>query len=198
MLASMVALPHDGETLVYVAGRKRQGKSTFMRSVVLDMALDGYRFVVWDSTNEWRSRRNVLRLSSTEWSAEDAAHLALECAPCTLVVDEIDLVCRPAPGPVRPAVFNSIVQCGRHYRTGLFCASRRPTKVHGDIPALADALVFFNLSAPSDRRWLGDLDVGDSLADEVSNLGRGEYVLVRPGINDDDERGARRPEGATC
>lgn len=178
----LFGVQHTGETLVYVAGRKKQGKSTFMRAHVIAMAREGYRFVVWDSTGEWTSERGILRLPSTRFSAIDAAHVALESAPCTLVVDEIDRVCKPSPAQLKPDVFNEIVQCGRHYRVGLFCASRRPTKVHSDIPGLADAFVFFALTSPGDKRWLREQDdVSDELEGEVSQLGQGEYVLLRPG-----------------
>lgn len=177
-----VRVQHRGDTLVYVAGRKEQGKSTFMRAHVIALAAQGYRFVVWDSTNEWASQKGILRLSNTDVSAVEAAHVALENAPCTLVVDEIDRVCKPSPAQLKPDVFNEIVQCGRHYRTGLFCASRRPTKVHSDIPGLADAFVFFALTSPGDKRWLREQDdVTDELEDEVSTLAQGEYVLLRPG-----------------
>lgn len=199
---------HAGETLVYVAGRKGQGKSTFMRATVIADCQRGYRHVAWDTTREWARAvaklpadvaravaRFLVVLPATHYTAEEAAQVAIDGAPAILVVDEIDRVApNHAGGMVAGTNLHAIVNYGRHLNAGLFCASRRPARVHSEIPSLADRVVLFQLTAPRDLAWVEDLG-GPELARDVRALSRGDYVVWSPS---DDEPGeeAAPPEAA--
>lgn len=189
-----------GETLVYVAGRKGMGKSTFMRACVIALACDGWRFVVWDTTREWTAtprglpaaqldalRRNVRVLPSVRHSVEDAAAYAVASAPATLVVDEVDRVAPNHAGGLREGTqLHAIVNYGRHLGVALFAASRRPARVHSEIPSLADKIVLFQLTSPRDLDWVRDA-TDDETAEDVRQLTRGDYVVWSP--SDDNTTG---------
>lgn len=174
-------------TLALIVGRKRCGKSTLLRKIVLEHISQhrDMRFHVWDSTREWSRPRSVRPdqltiYPSTEFSVEDVAHAAVLDAPAVLVVDEID---RVAPnhggGLVAGTWLHAIVHYGRHLQTGLLAATRRQGRVHADLPALADVLFLFHLSHPRDLLAVADT-CGPEWADEVQRLKPREWLRYEP------------------
>jgi hypothetical protein len=178
-----------GETLIYVAGRKGRGKSTFLRATVIDMAAnDLARFAVLDTTREWTAhelskwtkhlapaqRKNLAKnlrvCPGPSWPLEAFCDYVRASAPCVAVVDEIDLFAPNHAGGLQAGSgLHGFVNYGRHWNVGLLCASRRPARVHADIPALADRVVLFQLSSPRDLAWCEELG-GESLARDVRTL----------------------------
>lgn len=73
--------------------------------------------------------------------------------------------------------------CGdNHMDLGWIMDFRRPAQVHGDLKALAQFHVIFNLTASVDLEWIADeihddLDE-DEFKDTVKNLDPGEYVIL--------------------
>jgi energy-coupling factor transporter ATP-binding protein EcfA2 len=161
--------------LVFVAGRKGCGKSTLLRTLV-NYNLEAHpntRYVVWDSTNEWTARDRVEVHKAHEISGEEAAARAIELAPATLVMDEIDRVA-PAPHGLEPgSALHSIVHYGRHHGNGrgvaLLCAARRSGRVHLDVRALADVIYYFRHREPRDLHWIQEIS-GERWADAVQRL----------------------------
>lgn len=164
---------------VLIAGRKRSGKSTLLRTLVnytLDVHPDR-RFVVWDRTVEWVKRDRVIVLPANECSGEEAAQYALDLSDCTLVLDEVDLVA-PAPAGLRSgSALHAIVHYGRHENVGLLCAARRSANVHIDVRALADVIYFFHHSEPNDLDWISRLG-GDELAERVRAIPPHQFLRV--------------------
>lgn len=166
-------------TLVYVEGKKGEGKSTLLRAIVLQHAAEGIPFVVWDTTSEWSPAPNVTVLSPLEgWSHESAAALAIELE-ATLVLDEVDRVAPKHQGAgLTPGTnLHSIVHYGRHLNTALLCASRRPANVHNDILELADCIFLFHHSGNSSCAWIREL-LGSPVAEQVQRLKPGQFVRV--------------------
>ncbi len=157
--------------LVLIAGRKRSGKSTLLRTLVnyhLDRH-DDVRFVVWDRTVEWVPRDRVTVLPANQFTGEQAARYALDNAPCTLVVDEIDLIAPSPAGLKAGSALHAIVHYGRHENVALLCAARRSANVHIDIRALADTIFFFRHTEPADLDWIDRL-CGQEWAENVRSI----------------------------
>jgi hypothetical protein len=158
--------------LVLVAGRKGCGKSTLLRVLVryhLETHPD-VRFVVWDRTAEWVSQDRVEVLPANECEGEEAAEYALSRSPCTLVMDEVDLVAPNHLGGLKAGTaMHAIVHYGRHEQVAMLCAARRSANVHIDVRALADVIFFFRHIEPNDLGWIGDV-CGVSWAEAVRRL----------------------------
>lgn len=163
--------------LAFVAGKKRSGKSTLLRTLVnyhLDTHPD-VRLVVWDRTVEWVARERVTVLPANLFTGDQAAQYALDNAPCTLVVDEVDLLA-PAHGGLRAgSPLHAIVHYGRHENVALLCAARRSANVHIDVRALADVIFFFRHTEPADLEWIRRLG-GEELSDHVRALAPFEFM----------------------
>lgn len=132
------------------------------------------RFVVWDMNNEWCSSERVEVLKATDYTGEEAAQYALDRAPCTLVMDEVDAVAPNHRGGLQEGTaMHSIVHYGRHYGNGrgvaMLCAARRSGSVHIDIRALADVIFYFRHIEPNDLHWIADVS-GERWADAVRAL----------------------------
>ena len=99
--------------------------------------------------------------------------------PEVFAIEELSRFCgpnKPAPEPVM-----DIVDLHRHIDTGdgglgFVGITRRPSQVHTDVVELADQVVAFRLTGRSDKRRLDD--IADGLGDEVSQLGKYEYVVA--------------------
>lgn len=147
--------------LALICGRKGCGKSTLLRAIVnyhLSAHTDN-RFVVVDSTAEWitKERQQVIPANEME-DIEEAAQYALDMAPCTLVVDEIDRFAPNHMGGLQAGTaLHRVVHYGRHENVALLCAARRSANVHIDIRALADAIFFFRHIEPNDLSWIGQV-----------------------------------------
>lgn len=169
------------DTLVYVEGRKGEGKSTLLRAIVLAHAREGYQFVVLDSTREWAEAEGVEVLDALQFSIEDAAARAIE-RKCTLVVDEIDrwlnkrtnLDAETTPFPL----VRSIIHYGRHLEAALLCAARRPASVHNDVLELADEAFLLYHSGVASCEWIRRL-LGSEVEERVRSLRPGQFTRVR-------------------
>lgn len=172
-------------TLVVILGRKKCGKSTLLRRLVLEHVREfrDIRFHVLDSTREWSRPRGVreeqLRIyPATQHTIEEVAYAAVLDAPAVLVVDEIDRYVPNGMGPnwgQHLPWTHAIVNYGRHLQTGLLAATRRQGRVNTDFPSLADTLFVFKTTHRPDLEQLPE-----EIRDEVAALEPREYVRHDP------------------
>lgn len=181
-------MAHEGTNLIVILGRKKSGKSTLARVLVSRALRSGHhRFIVWDPTYEWLSRKNVEVFQPHNSTAFDAAWRALEVGDVTLVVDEMDFV-TPVTGqgfeppnaktgdPGSP--FHRIVNCGRHDRVALIALARRTARLNHDIPGLADVVFLFRHTEPGDVDYISRACGGSGVASAVTRLQPREWLRV--------------------
>lgn len=159
---------------VFIAGPKGSGKTTLLHALVdanrLGWSGQPRRFVVWDSMKEWIPSDNVIVLSATEYTGEEACEMALQLAPCTFVCDEIDRVAPNTPGGmVQGSAICDVVQYGRHYGVALLAAARRSVRVHVDIRSQADTFFIFRHHEPRDLLWIREF-CGQAISEQVARL----------------------------
>lgn len=92
---------------------------------------------------------------------------------CTVVLEEIDLICSAAYIP--PYLSNSIRR-GRHFNVDLICVSRRPAEVPRLLTSQAQRFYLFRFTEPRDLKYIADTFDNDT-ADRVSSLGQYQYLV---------------------
>lgn len=184
-------------TLALILGRKGAGKTTLLRALTL-RALErhpGFRAVVYDQTAEWSAhpprarvapeRLEVLRADevTVEEAARRALALAAEHGGCVLVLDEVDAEVPNHAGALRSerkpggSPLHTIVHYGRHRRTALWCAARRPANVSQDLVALANVVYVMQTTHPRDLKRIEELG-GPEAAAEAVTLEPGEFIRL--------------------
>lgn len=172
-------------TTAFVFGRPGSGKSALLRALVRRNARRQdayYKFVVFDTTNEWSHVDGTLDgqvtiLKSSHYTVEDAAKLCMQKAPCTLVVDEIDQFApnRGGISEIPGFYLPHIVYRGRHYKVALICATQRPGKVHQSIFGHAGVIFAYGLTLAADIARV-KREFGAEVADELAELGEHQYI----------------------
>jgi hypothetical protein len=170
--------------LVLVVGGRGSGKTTFLQGLVRRHALRGFPFVVWDRLGNFlaRPRVHVLRACSPEQAAAEA----LRRAPCTLVLDEVDLGVPSYRPLVEGSALAEIIHLGRQAsaegpwrRKGpvaLIGACRLPYSVRKDLRGLADRIYFGRMHEPADLKWVEEV-AGSEVAMSLPELTPGQFIL---------------------
>ena len=179
-------------SLNLILGKRGKGKSTLLKTIVLEhaRARPDLPWLVWDTTAEWSvppwaDPETFRILPGTQWTAEDAAELAIELADpddwggAVLVMDELDRAahCRKPP-PAGSALYE-VIHMGRHVDVALIAAARRPSSLATDVQELIDVAWIHGLSGRNDMTWVRDT-FGKEVAERVSQLADYEWLRVDP------------------
>lgn len=177
--------PLHGLTLVL--GGRGSGKTTLLQALVKHGgARHGARFVIWDRLGHWLPSAYPTARIVTRSTPEAISRLAIKLAPCTLVVDEIDLYAPSSrPIPESSAVYE-ILHMGRQAcaygefrRPGpvaLVGAARRPANVRTDLKDLADRVYLGRMTGRSNLAWVEDL-AGREIAERLPSFRTGEFLM---------------------
>lgn len=161
--------------IVFVAGKKRSGKTTLIKDLVYTWARERRAcFVVFDRNREFvtdlRGPGLVIALGPDRTTLEGASRLARQLAPCTLVVPELDFwLGKHGLSATKTPNTYAVVNAGRHEEVALLCDARRQSRIPSDLVAGADTIFFFRHTLPGDLDWIADL-ASDEWADAVRAL----------------------------
>jgi hypothetical protein len=173
----MVNLPET--RIVCVFGRRGQGKTSALRALVKHER----RVIVWDIFREHRvvwtdtledlidyleANPERFRVGLSDVDTSSGLHVLVvgkATGNCTIVLEEVDLLARPA---YEPKVFREVVAQGRHWGLSLFCTSRRPAEVSRLLTSQASDVICFATHEPRDIAYLRAV-IGDD-AERLINL----------------------------
>lgn len=170
--------------LAGIFGRRGSGKTELARQLSFAIARNGL-VLVYDPVCQWpsRNRRTVRNLESADqWpplvsfcddNVDAVCNLALEVGNCTLIVDELDLLCSPHSWKSEAA--QHVVRRGRHHRVGFIGTGQRFSNCHNDIIALAEKIVCFDTQHPGDVDRI-EKTLGPEYSEAMETLGRYEFV----------------------
>lgn len=174
--------------LVLILGGRGSGKTTALQHVEATHRPLGCRFVIYDRLGQWSDARG--RIVVREGTPEDAGRVAIEHAPCTLILDEAHLG-YPVDAPPRPGsalheialVGRQAAAYGRWRRRGpvaLLAASQRPAGIATNVRNLLDRLYLgrFPPTAIHDLRWVAEATQNEELARKLTTLRPGEFEVV--------------------
>lgn len=171
--------------LVLVLGGRGSGKTLMLQALVERGRREGAPFVVFDRLGHWLPKRGLTIVR--QGSPEQAAELAIKRAPCTLVIDEIDLAVPSRRLPAEGSALHEILHIGRQAsaqgrwaRRGpvaLLGAARRPFNVHPDLRGLLDRLYLGRMFEPRDLAWVEQV-AGAAVAARLPELATGEFLAI--------------------
>lgn len=92
---------------------------------------------------------------------------------CTVVLEEIDLLCSPNFIPLH---LSESIRRGRHYGVDLIAVSRRPAEVSRLLTSQASRFYIFRFSEPRDLEYFA-ATFGDETAIRIRALKEHEYIV---------------------
>lgn len=185
------------DDVILICGKRRSGKSHWLKWYLKKLELGRNRYVVWDYNWEHKpprtgiSTRSLLQI--TQYFNKGIPHILYQ--PLKKDIKDFDLFCstvwqlnniiivieeveRYATSWTIPPHLKLIIDTGRHKGLGLITTSRRVLRLSPDIPFNADHIIIFKQHRPQDLDYLNQF-VGDKRIYGIPKLPQFSYAHYR-------------------
>jgi len=189
------------DDIILITGKKRSGKSYFLKHILSLFLRSNVRIVIWDYNWEHNGDLICYDLNKvitgfqgqkqciiyrpqvkTETAINQFCEVVNRFNNIVCVIEEVPLFAGSWYDRTIPQM-KVLVDTGRFRGIGLICTARRVLKLCADIPYNSDSIFIFNMERPQDIKYLAEyVGVDDATFNEkLNNLPKYGYLWYESG-----------------